>query len=133
MSHDWKVKIVGSEITVERSGRRTRVKHVAAGTLNALRESLRENDIFALRTVYGCSACSDNPCCTLEIADAVRTRRVQVYADSPHGKVTVHFSENATNVPNPPEFRPANARVSHYAASGSGDASALMALMISLR
>jgi hypothetical protein len=89
MRHDWKVKIVGSEITVERSGRRTRVKRISAGALNALRESLRVNDIFALRPVYGCSACSDNPCCALEVADGVRTRRVQVYASSPHDRVDV--------------------------------------------
>jgi hypothetical protein len=87
MRHDWKVKIIGSEVTVERPGRRTQVKRVSSRAWNALRESLRENDIFALRTVYGCSACSDNPCCTLEVADGVRTRRVQVYASSPHDRV----------------------------------------------
>lgn len=83
MRHDWKVQLVGSKIKVERPGRRTRVQHVSASTLNTLSRSLRENDIFALRNVYGCSACSDNPCCTLEITDGVNTRRVHVYASPP--------------------------------------------------
>lgn len=86
MRHDWKVQLVGSEITIGRSGRRTRVQHVSAGALIAVRKSLRDNDIFALREVYGCRACSDNPCCTLEISDGVSTRRVQVYAPGTGGQ-----------------------------------------------
>ena len=89
MRRDWKVQLVRSEITIERSGRTSRVKYVSTGALNGLRQSLRENDIFALRNVYGCSACSDNPSCTLEITDGVSTRRVQVYANFPHDRVDV--------------------------------------------
>jgi hypothetical protein len=85
MRDDWGVRLVGSEVTLERPGRRTRVLHVSAGALNKLRQSLRENDIFALRDVYGCSACSDNPSCRLDITDGASTHRVLVYASFPPG------------------------------------------------
>jgi hypothetical protein len=87
----WTAHLVGSEIRIERIGRRSRVRHVSADALSALRQGLRENDIFGLRDVYGCKECSDNPSCELEISDGVNTRRVIVYAD-PFKRADVHES-----------------------------------------
>jgi len=75
----WRVHIVGFEMRTERNGKSPRVRRLSSSQLNALRQSLDGNHLYDLRGSYGCSQCSDNPVCTIEVVSKERKKQVRVY------------------------------------------------------
>jgi len=97
MRNDWSTRIDGSEVTVERTGKRNRrPRRLSSQELNALRHSIDTNKFFELQQRYGCSECSDNPVYTLTVTSGGTAKKVQVFC-SPDGRLP-HAGADAIDV-----------------------------------
>ncbi|PYU91866.1 MAG: hypothetical protein DMG08_14250 [Acidobacteria bacterium] len=78
--HDWSVQLVGTEVTIERSGKSARrVRRVRGRDVNALKRSIEESGFSHLHSRYGCFQCSDNPVCSLMVTLGGVTKEVRLY------------------------------------------------------
>jgi hypothetical protein len=80
MRYDWKLQLRGSEITIERPGKKPRTKKLSVSAISSFRRSIDENNFASLSGPYGCIACTDNPLCKVSLKTGSSSYEVRVYA-----------------------------------------------------
>ena len=59
MTHDWKVRIIGTSLSIEKRGRSYKKVQLSNRELSKLRQSIFENEFSNLKEYYGNRACDD--------------------------------------------------------------------------
>jgi hypothetical protein len=80
MRGDWKVRLSGMDLTVERVGKKSRKRRLSDAAARRLQSTVQANAFLDLRPRYGCSHCSDTPVCRLAVHDGQRIHEVAVFA-----------------------------------------------------
>lgn len=80
----WTVHFVGSDISIERPGKKVKTRRLSGKQMSMLLQSLKESDFAGLHPRYGCpGVCFDFPTCSLELRTGLTSQRVVVFQGDP--------------------------------------------------
>ena len=100
MESDWAVQLKGPEVRVSRRGdSNAKTIRLSVGELETIQRALDQSQFSALRKEYGCTACMDNPVCSVQVSGSgAHTVAVHAYSsdgapgpDTPEGRELRRF------------------------------------------